>query len=909
MEKVNVAPNVVIIYEVSEAKAASRANAARLENVINRTAKKIARFNEGVLTGRNQNAGERLNNKLKQKKFERIKPPDQQQMTQDDIANLIEKNFIMNSDSQVKSNYKQLLENEIIEYVPGTSIYFGSSIALQAKHGGYLSYNDALNIKASAHKILQQTRFLVQNADDLTDIGILRYGDAIWLQAGQFDVLGAHYSGGPIIPGAQRTIRPGLINSRKQNIFKAQQYGRWIVLNSVNPIETIGQPVQHYDSIMLEQEWYFLASSNPYESSMHRNPENIDDVMKSGKVNLDLFSPGDDCFWKIVLVNLPRDDMTNEKERQKLAQYATDQIKQSKKNRRLRSRNLTIIANETQQTSHLDEKLMESSLKHKKSEEESNKNLAKRYIDKVKMNWAARREDLNFLSRIYGKDSAIVKNKELALRLITEGRQFVSTKVQIEKLKSKVEIEDENYWNLAAPLLMDTKAYLEMPNSLLKYYEIDMDKKIRAARVIQRMARKFLDKTFNFDRSMRHIDKKVDGKVQHVVRDQRKNLIISRTRSNLIHPQTPLSTDISVDDILFFKTQDSQNKLSLAQNKRAQTISKDLDEMWETNAKPVTNAYFQDLAYRSAEDDSLYTRSPMDKSISNRSLVSPLVSPLASPAATPSVNKGWLDHRSESFREPMTPTTGKIASETSSSPNRPNSAGTAVSATTGVHLVTLGASASSSSIQSPLPSAPSTPNPIGTPFSMLQDTTPLRSPFPEDPQYSPFSNASNTPFPYPIPSENGLIDARDDSSQSYSHSHHLPRSYSMTAVPNARDSSTSQRPHTSNGKADSRDHRNHYGLPSDVLDNPLNKTSLKTGMKFLRLMSHRPQIYSDINVIKKSSLGSSAQIRSNSTNGTTRYNSHHNDNSNNSNISGGSSNRDNIPKTILNKRPFSAKNP
>jgi hypothetical protein len=36
---------------------------------------------------------------------------------------------------------------ENLEYVPGTVIYYGAKVALQARHGGYLSYHNATEIK------------------------------------------------------------------------------------------------------------------------------------------------------------------------------------------------------------------------------------------------------------------------------------------------------------------------------------------------------------------------------------------------------------------------------------------------------------------------------------------------------------------------------------------------------------------------------------------------------------------------------------------------------------------------------------------------------------------------------------------------------------------------------------------
>ena len=118
------------------------------------------------------------------------------------------------------ANFTQNENKQAREYVPGTAIYYGSTIAVQARHGGYLSYNDAKNIKASAHKIMSHSRFIVTKADDATYVGTLKYGDAIMLQVGQHEVLGAQFLGGPDI-GESRTIKPALINFRRENAAKA----------------------------------------------------------------------------------------------------------------------------------------------------------------------------------------------------------------------------------------------------------------------------------------------------------------------------------------------------------------------------------------------------------------------------------------------------------------------------------------------------------------------------------------------------------------------------------------------------------------------------------------------------------------------------------------------------------------
>lgn len=77
---------------------------------------------------------------------------------------------------------KKLDLQEVLNYAPGTAVYFGATVAIQSRHGGFLSFNNASDIRASAHKILPSARFTIWNCDDLQDHGVVRYGDAVWLQ-------------------------------------------------------------------------------------------------------------------------------------------------------------------------------------------------------------------------------------------------------------------------------------------------------------------------------------------------------------------------------------------------------------------------------------------------------------------------------------------------------------------------------------------------------------------------------------------------------------------------------------------------------------------------------------------------------------------------------------------------------
>ena len=253
----------------------------------------------------------------------------------DNIGEVMIKNIVLQpKQNDENDNYINLYkrDNSIPrEYLQGTSIYFGATIALKGHHGGYLSYKNVNLIRGSAHKILSTTRLVISNADNISDSSLIKYGDAVWLQAGDFAVLGAYYDTRQVngkIDQSTRQIKPGLINCRRENHYKAQQYGRWIILNAQDPIDLIGKPVLHLDNVLFEQEWYYLSSKTPYDSNMYKIEYNLDSTINYNYKLL--FYPGDHCNWKICLVDVPKESKIYEKTRQKLLHMATNQLEISK---------------------------------------------------------------------------------------------------------------------------------------------------------------------------------------------------------------------------------------------------------------------------------------------------------------------------------------------------------------------------------------------------------------------------------------------------------------------------------------------------------------------------------------------------------------------------------------------------
>ncbi|RYG67091.1 hypothetical protein EON64_08240 [archaeon] len=127
--------------------------------------------------------------------------------------------------------------SSMVDYIPGTAIYYGASISLQARHGGFLSCSTS-TIKCSAHKVLPSCKLTIKKSEDLTDSGVVSYGDALWLQFGANFVFGAKY--GTLQEGSSeggaRSLKPSLVSCKRQSMFKAQQYGRWIILKRGDPM-------------------------------------------------------------------------------------------------------------------------------------------------------------------------------------------------------------------------------------------------------------------------------------------------------------------------------------------------------------------------------------------------------------------------------------------------------------------------------------------------------------------------------------------------------------------------------------------------------------------------------------------------------------------------------------------------
>ena len=419
---------------------------------------------------------------------------------------------------------------EVGEYLEGTHIYFGATIALQARHGGFLSYNSS-EVKASAHKVMHHSRFIVKKSDDLTEIGTVNYGDALWLQSGPTTVLGARYGS---LVDQKREIQPSLISCKRQHMFKAQQYGRWIVLNRDDPMGKLGQPIGHLDRVILEQEWYFLASTSPYESSMYKSLNNSDEAMTT---KIDLFRPGEECSWKVHLVALPIEDSGNEQQRQQLLQDAKDQIDKSEQARYEKAPFLLGSLADKLPARLSGNTLMNTKLKHKKSPKSEQEYLYQLYKKIESNGFQSRSGSVAFLSKTYGPNSPITLFKASSIILRGSSKQEESFAVNnVENIDVQAQLDDieEIYWDVAQKLLINTKSWVELPQIMDEFEVRDVHKKVEAARVLQKWIRKHLEKRFNYERAMRRVDRLARTKLEEKSIQRRKILMEHTATAEII---------------------------------------------------------------------------------------------------------------------------------------------------------------------------------------------------------------------------------------------------------------------------------------------------------------------------------------------------------------------------------------
>ncbi|CAM9874733.1 unnamed protein product, partial [Scytosiphon promiscuus] len=210
-----------------------------------------------------------------------------------------------------------LLETRTHHPRQGSTITYGSTITLQAFHGGILCFNGKGKAQASALGAQPNALLTVWNLQDLQSKGPVRYGDVLFLQMGRHEVMGSSLimhkdpkqkegaqssagagsalsvgtsgeqeteeassttagragsskgssggSGGGAAPGSAGVAvgNAVAVPFRGKNMEKAKHTGRWVIFHKDEPEATQGSEVCHLDKVVLMQTWLSLASDRP----------------------------------------------------------------------------------------------------------------------------------------------------------------------------------------------------------------------------------------------------------------------------------------------------------------------------------------------------------------------------------------------------------------------------------------------------------------------------------------------------------------------------------------------------------------------------------------------------------------------------------------------------------------------
>ena len=280
---------------------------------------------------------------------------------------------------------------------------------------------------------------------------------------------------------------------------------------------------------MLEQEWFFLASNSPYQSSMYKIVSNSNEA-RTSKVGL--FNPGEECSWKVHLVALPTDDKAGELQRQLLLQQAKESIEDSQTKRYEKAPALLTSLHSKLPDELTDSALFHGQLRRKSHGIENQEYLLNKYNELGAKQFHSNYNPMKFLSRVYGADSNIVKYKAFVLErnetdvsssLYEHSHQAVynphhrAESTSEHAGPSSAEAAHDAYWNHAQRVRLDTKSWVELPTAMSWYYKTDRVKKMRAAMVLQKWIRKFLSSTFDFERAMKRVDSVARTRLQEKV--------------------------------------------------------------------------------------------------------------------------------------------------------------------------------------------------------------------------------------------------------------------------------------------------------------------------------------------------------------------------------------------------------
>jgi hypothetical protein len=465
---------------------------------------------------------------------------------------------------------------KMVEYPPGTGIYYSSTVYLQAKHGGYLSVKGG-HVSTAAFKVTKTSKYNIVKATDPSSKSAVCYGDSVLFMCGdQIVVPGAAGAGGgegqensqisSSLVGAaffgtatagekDRRLEPQVVGYNLENYNRAVQYGRWIVLHKDNPVEMTGKPVMHMDHVLLEQEWYYLSSFGAGACSLFRLKVEIEDVV-AGKVVVDLLAPGEECGWRIGLFGLGSNSTSNENKLAVLNDKAARQMKESGgRRKRIYTESGIMMSLEER----LDPRLSMNALKEgwidpvpskgekiralesyalhgwtghrgplhfKQSEYLNQKHLIRLYSD-MSVSAFSRQPSVDFIRNLYGKDSLIYKKKKEVLELRANNIGITRPPIRVVEVSDQTALDEyeDDYWDVSEALRLPVEVWAQLQGHMKKWHRVDDRRKMTACIVIQKAVRRWLRNKYHFGRKFDACDREARAKWHKYFLNRRRRLL------------------------------------------------------------------------------------------------------------------------------------------------------------------------------------------------------------------------------------------------------------------------------------------------------------------------------------------------------------------------------------------------
>jgi len=306
---------------------------------------------------------------------------------------------------------------------------------------------------------------------------------------------------------------PAFVNCRNDNMKRALNYGRWIIMSKTEGLAKQGQPVCHHDQVLFEQEWYYLSSARPSECNMFRSKA-ADHLNNEKELCKYLFKPAEECSWKIHILGQPS-EKSDKKQLEKIFSKANKQIdytaqKIYKQGPGLLSHIQTKIAD------HLKpEVFLVDHLKHKTDNVETQVQYYDAYQKLESKNFSNLTGTAQFLAKVYGETSKIAKYSKIAdnYKKQKAGLEIDDDEDKEIIVKSNQEILMEEYWDTANKLLVPCASALQSKEFMDQYFELDHRKKYMAGMVIKRVLMRKIASRFTFPRALCKNDHAVQGEL------------------------------------------------------------------------------------------------------------------------------------------------------------------------------------------------------------------------------------------------------------------------------------------------------------------------------------------------------------------------------------------------------------